>query len=144
MPAMGLEVFDRTIHLTNEWLLEIMTDLGTNERVHAWHALHAVTSTLRDRMPITEVAHLAAQLPLLVRGLFYEGWRPGAPATYRTRKDFLNRVQDQLDGRAPVDAERACRAVFSALLRHVTPGELEDVRAVLPAELKALLEPVSA
>lgn len=141
MSATGLEVFDRTIHLTNEWLLEIMTDLGTNERVHAWHALHAVTGALRDRMPVAEVAHLAAQLPLLVRGVFYEGWRPGHPATYRTREEFLNRVRELLEGRAPIDAERACRAVFSVLERHVTPGELDDVRAVLPAELKTFLEP---
>ena len=144
MAATGLEVFDRTIHLTNEWLLEVMHDLGTTERVHAWHALHAVLGALRDRMPVEEVAHLSAQLPLLVRGLFFEGWRPGAPARYRTRAELIARVQDALSGCAPVDADRACNAVFACLKRHITPGELHYVQAVLPAELKTLLEPAPA
>ena len=144
MAATGLDIFDRTIHLTNQWLLEIMQELGSTERIHAWHALAAVLHALRDRMPVAEGAHLSAQLPLLVRGLFFEGWRPAAPGRYRTRADLVARVRDDLSGCAPVDADAACDAVFSCLKRHVTAGELADVRAVLPADLKALLEPATA
>jgi uncharacterized protein (DUF2267 family) len=142
MSTTGLEVFDKTLHLTNVWLNEIMAALGTDRRTDAWHALRAVLTSLRDRLPPEEAAHLSAQLPLFVRGIFFEGWRPGAFQRIHTRDEFLARVRAQLAGQAPLDAELACRAVFATLHAHVTAGELADVRDVLPGELKSLLEPV--
>ena len=77
MSATGLEVFDRSLQETNIWLDEIMEDVGP-DRQRAYHVLRAVLHTLRDRLTVEEAAHLSAQLPLLVRGIYYEGWRPAA------------------------------------------------------------------
>jgi uncharacterized protein (DUF2267 family) len=75
MSATGLDVFDQTLQKTNIWLKEIMDDLGP-DRQRAYHALRAVLHTLRDRLTVEEAAHLSAQLPLLVRGIYFEGWHP--------------------------------------------------------------------
>lgn len=64
MSATCLDVFDRTIHLTNVWLDEIMTTLPRDRQL-AWHALGAVLRTVRDRVPLNLAVHLGAQLPLL-------------------------------------------------------------------------------
>src|SRR6266568_3524840 len=75
MSATGLEVFDKTLQTTNIWLDEIMAKLGPDRRI-AWHALGAVLHALRDRLQIGLAVHLGAQLPLLVRGLYYDQWHP--------------------------------------------------------------------
>lgn len=136
MSDTGLDTFDRTIQTTNLWLREIAEHLGTSDRRRAWHALGAVLQVLRDRLPVDEAAQLAAQLPLLVRGLYYEGWDPGRPKRIQTREEFVRHVRDVLGGQAAVDAPDACAAVFATLRGHVTKGELSDIESLLPTDLK--------
>jgi uncharacterized protein (DUF2267 family) len=76
MSITGLEVFDTTLQKTNEWLQEIMQEFGTENRQQAYAALRATLHTLRERLPTEETAHLGAQLPMLIRGIYYEGWHP--------------------------------------------------------------------
>jgi len=75
MSVTGLDVFDKTLQTTNIWLDEIMAKLGPDRQV-AWHVLTAVLHALRDRLPVGLAVHLGAQLPLLVRALYYDQWRP--------------------------------------------------------------------
>ncbi len=138
MTATGLDVFDRTLQITNTWLDELMKELGP-DRQRAWHALGAVLHPLRDRLPIDLAAHLGAQLPLLVRGLYYDQWRPaGQPERWRTLEEFLNRVTEGLARIRPVNARDAIRAVFLALSRHADPGQVGKVVDALPEELRTL------
>jgi uncharacterized protein (DUF2267 family) len=138
MSATGLDVFDRTIQTTNIWLNEIMDDLGPDRQV-AYRALRAVLHALRDRMTIEEAAHLSAQLPLLVRGIFFDMWRPAeAPLRMRTVEEFLTRVAVELQDIRPVDPEDAARAVFKTLGKHVSRGEIDQVRSQLPAQIRQL------
>jgi uncharacterized protein (DUF2267 family) len=92
MSATGLDVFDKTIQTTNIWLDEIMEDMGPDRQV-AWHTLGAVLRTLRDRLPPDLAAHLGAQLPLLVRGSFYDQYEPAAtPEKLRDLDPFLEQI----------------------------------------------------
>jgi uncharacterized protein (DUF2267 family) len=75
MSATGLEVFDKTVQTTNVWLKEIGEQIGP-DRHRCYQALRAVLFVLRDRLTPDEAAHLASQLPMLVRGIYYEGYRP--------------------------------------------------------------------
>jgi uncharacterized protein (DUF2267 family) len=77
MSANGLEVFDKTLETTHIWLKEIMEDIGPDRHV-AWHVLSVVLQKLRDRLPLPLAAHLGAQLPMLIRGVYYDQFDPTA------------------------------------------------------------------
>ena len=134
----GLEVFDETVHKTNAWLKEIMQAVGP-DRHRAYQALRAVLHCLRDRLTVEEVAQLGAQLPMLVRGIYYEAWDPtGKPEKIRSREEFLAQISAHLAHVRPINSEVAVRAVFQVLETHVTPGEIEDVIQALPHDIGTL------
>lgn len=88
-------------------------------------------------MDRTEAAHLAAQLPTLVRGIYYEGWNPArAPHKARDWEAFKAEFEAEWPGAARHDTEGAIRAVFGILDEHVTAGELDDVRSELPPDIE--------
>ena len=138
MSSTGLDVFDKTLQTTNIWLDEIMQTLGPERNV-AWHVLGAVIRALRDRLPAELSAHLSAQLPLLVRGAYYDRYRPGhGIAPLHTDDDFLHHVAEDLGGIRPVNVRKATQSVFAVLVHHVTPEQVEKVKASLPASIRAL------
>jgi uncharacterized protein (DUF2267 family) len=94
---------------------------------------------LRDRLTVEEVAQLSAQLPMLIRGFYYEGWDPtGKPLRARHKEQFLARIEQEFRGDDCIDPERIVRAVFTVLAKRVTEGEIEDAKHVLPAEIRDL------
>jgi uncharacterized protein (DUF2267 family) len=138
MSATGLEVFDKTIHTTNVWLDEIMEVLGPDRHV-AWHALGGVLRTVRNRVPLGLASHLGAQLPLMVRGAYYDHWRPGeAPERWRSRHEFLEILSQDFRELRPVDPKDAATAVFRVLQHHIDPGQAEKVRDALPQEVREM------
>jgi uncharacterized protein (DUF2267 family) len=138
MSTTGQPGFDRTIQETNTWLNEISDALGDPRRPVAYHALRGTLFALRDRLPVEEVFDLAAQFPMLLRGLFFEGYRPkNKPEKYH-REEFLGRVRDELEQAGGANVEEAVRAVFRTLEQHVGDGEVRDVREALPEDLRAL------
>ena len=138
MSMTGLEVFDDTLQKTNTWLKEIMETLGPDRR-RAYTAMRAVLHCLRDRLTIDEAAHLGAQLPMLVRGIYFEGWRPaGKPEKIRSRDEFLAGLAHKFENVRPINPEDAARAVFQTIEHHVDSGEIADVIQSLPQEIRAL------
>lgn len=138
MTATGLDVFDKTLQTTNVWLDEIMDEIGPDRHL-AWHTLGAVLRPLRDRLPLDLAAHLGAQLPLLVRGLYYDQWHPaGQPERIRKLDEFLQLVSDGLANTRPVNVRDATCAVFRTLTRHVDPGQTGKVVDALPEEIRSL------
>jgi uncharacterized protein (DUF2267 family) len=135
----GLDVFDTTIQKTNLWLKEMMDELGWDDRHKVYQGLRATLHALRDRLTPEEAVQLGAQLPLLVRGVYYEGWTPvGKPHKERHLAAFLAPIQAHFRNDPRVDAEAVARAVFKVLDEHITAGEMEDIRHVLPKELNTL------
>lgn len=138
MSATGLEAFDKTVQTTNIWLGEIMEKHGP-DRQTAWHILGAVLRTLRDRLPTGLSAHLGAQLPLLIRGTYYDQFEPSRqPTNDRTLDEFCSHVQAQMEFSRPVDPVDAIRTVFEVLSHYVDPGQVAKVREALPAEVRDL------
>jgi uncharacterized protein (DUF2267 family) len=138
MSVTGLEVFDTTVQKTNSWLKDLMAELGWHDRRKAYLALRVTLHALRDRLTVEEAAQLAAQLPMLIRGFYYEGWNPtGKPLRERHREEFLAHIEEHFTDE-PVDAEQVAHAVFAVLATHVSPGEIEQVEQVLPSEIRDL------
>jgi uncharacterized protein (DUF2267 family) len=139
MSTTGLEVFDKTVQTTNAWLKEIMEVTGP-DRHRAYRVLTAVLHAMRDRLTVDEAAQLGAQLPILIRGLYYDQWHhpAGKPERLRHKDEFLAEVGAELDDIKPINPEQAARAVFSVLERHIAPGEIEDIKATLPTQFREL------
>jgi uncharacterized protein (DUF2267 family) len=138
MAMTGLEVFDETMQKTNLWLKEIEAELGP-DRHRAYQALRGVLHCLRDRLTVDEAAHLAAQLPMLVRGIYYEAYRPaGKPERIRSANEFLQHVGEHFRNMRPIGADDAVRAVFGVLNRHIDPGEIREIVMSLPRPVRTL------
>jgi uncharacterized protein (DUF2267 family) len=124
--------FEVTLQHSQVWLDDVLDELRTDDRQLAYAALRAVLHALRDRLPPAEAVDLAAQLPMLLRGLFFEGWGlRDRSDSLRSKKSFLRHVAHGIK-RTDVTPEDAVRAVFAMLSRRVASGEIRDVIGALP------------
>lgn len=130
---------DHTIQQTNRWLKTLVNDYNFDDRHHAYNALRAVLHALRDRLTVEQAAHLGAQFPILVRGIYYEGWHLGSsPAPDRQVDEFAARVAQDLPPQFPRDSLSVTKAVFDLLWRELDPGETAKIIDALPVPLRAL------
>ncbi|MEY3003354.1 MAG: hypothetical protein RLZZ491_530 [Pseudomonadota bacterium] len=129
MSITGVPPLDHAPQVVAEWLNELCADLGWSDKRRAYLLLRETLHAVRDLLPVDEAADLAAQLPVLVRGIFFEGWSPAAtPVRARSKSDLLARVAAPF-GKTPLpDPERAVMAVLTLLRRHVSAGEIAHVR----------------
>ncbi len=139
MSAKGLEVIDHTVQQTHEWVNELTERLDWASHREALRLLRVTLHMLRDHLKLDESAQFAAQLPLLIRGMYYEGWVPkNTPVKQRHAAEFVaaieTQVDDVLDYRGPEDIT----TVFRLLNVKVSRGEVADVRSSLPGEIRAL------
>jgi uncharacterized protein (DUF2267 family) len=139
MKHTSVAAFDSTLQTTNVWLHDIQERLGWQDIHRAYHALRSVLHTLRDRLPVDQAAALAAQLPMLIRGFYYEGWHPhGKPLKKRHKEEFLAHIADAFRDDPLFDPEEVVQVVFQVLSRHITRGEIESVKQNLPAAIRSL------
>ncbi len=134
-------VFDNHLEVANRWLVEISESLqlSPDEEGRAVHALRAGLHAIRDRLPANEVLDLGAQLPTLIRGIYFEGWRlENDPARIRDRAAMISRVQKELAPDPRLVPVEVLRAVIHLLVEHVSPGEIGDVVATLPKPIASL------
>ncbi len=136
MSANGLDTFDKTLQTTNIWLDEIMEDLGPDRKT-AWRVLAVVLHRLRNRLPLGLAANLGAQLPILVRGIYYDQFQPEQlPDDCDTLKQFCAEIGEWLQDNRPINLEQAVRSVFALLSRHISTGEIGNVVQALPEEIR--------
>ena len=139
MDGTGIESLDHTIQDTNVWIKAIMRKLETDDRNLAFSALRCTLHALRDRIGPQNAVHLGAQLPTLIRGLYYAGWHmAGTPTKERHKEQFLTHISREFAPRKDVDPERVAQAVFDVLWEKLDPGETDKVLHMLPEELRAL------
>jgi uncharacterized protein (DUF2267 family) len=138
MSANGLEVFDKTLDTTHIWLKEIMDDVGP-DRHAAWHVLSVVLQRLRDRLPLPLAAHLGAQLPMLIRGVYYDHFDPAhLPGERMTREQFIEDVADGLSDTRPIDPLVAIQSVFGVLSNHISEGQIRKICDALPRSIRSI------
>lgn len=139
MSAPGLEGLDHTVYVTHAWINDLDERLGWENQARTYRLLRAVLHALRDRLQVNEVADLAAQLPSLLRGVYYEQWRPAkTPLKNRSKADFTAAVEDSFKADPLEKPVQAIMTVFDLLSEKITGGEVDDVRHALPEDLRNL------
>ena len=123
---------------TEAWIDDVMRRLGWHDRERVYLVLLATLHGLRDSLPRDEAVYIGAQLPALLRGLYYEGWHPGAHPAAKGRSAFLQRIHDSVHRDPGIDVEEAARVVFAALAARLSASELEDAKVATPEPLHNL------
>lgn len=139
MSAVGLESIDHTVQLTHIWINDLDVRLGWANKHRSYRLLRTVLQAIRDWLPVNEAVGLGAQLPELLRGVYYEHWRPTkTPVKGRHKADFIARIDEAFKTDPIQFTPDAVTTVFSLLSDKIAAGEIEDVRHELPADLRAL------
>ena len=136
MPA--LKDLRLAVSETEAWIDDVMRRLGWHDRERVYLVLLATLHGLRDSLPRDEAVYIGAQLPTLLRGLYYEGWHPGAHPAAKGRGAFLQRIHDSVHRDPGIDVEEAARVVFAALAARLPASELEDAKVATPKSLHNL------
>lgn len=131
MSEQGLETIETTVQKTHEWIERIAASTHMEKR-DAWKSLRAVLQTLRDRLPADLAEHFGAQLPMLVRGLYYEGWEPSKVPIKMSREEFLAVVQSRTIADRVIDPVQTVQNVLAILANHIGGGEMHKVMDAFP------------
>ena len=134
------EVLTRSIQATDIWLKELMDELKLETPSQAYAVLRPVLHALRDRLTVPQSAHLAAQFPAMVAGIFFDGWDPAAvPKKIRDADAFLDDVQSRAGADGLPDPRRCTAAVFGLLERKLSPGALAKAAGELPRSVREIV-----
>jgi len=146
MSIKGLESLQHTVELTHTWINDLDERLEWNNKPRAYRLLKSVLHALRDWLQLNEAVDLGAQLPTLLRGIYYEQWRPSAtPVRTRSKAAFLAHIDEDFQNDPLPNTAQAVMAVFELLSKKVTAGEIEQVRHALPEDLRTIwAEPYAA
>lgn len=138
MAGTSIAAFTQAAQQAQQWVNELADDLDWPER-RAYHLLRCVLHAIRDWLPQEEMTDLAAQLPALIRGVYFEGWKPlGTPVGNRKKEDFIERIQSAFADDRLNDPDAAVTAVFRLLGKHVSRGEIVQVRNAMKKPLQEL------
>lgn len=131
--------FNKYLEDVNSWIDEIALELEVEHRKDwAFNALRGVLYALRDRLTYQELFQFSAQLPTLIRGIFFEGYRyADKPEKYHA-DEFLTRIEKAMGPAAGIPPEQAFGAVLNVLYNRMNEGELNDIYIILPRDIKKL------
>lgn len=141
MSTSTVRQLNRTVDETHQWLRDLARKDPFQNEEQAYSLLRAVLHAVRDQLTVEEASHFAQQMPMLVRGFYYEGWRPAlAPNEERTREEFMDHVLSSLgpNPQETTDLDAAVRSVLELLTERLEEGQIRHVRQQLPAEMAEL------
>lgn len=128
METSGITKLDHAPQVAAEWLNALCEELDWTDRRRAYRLLRETLHALRDNLPVEQSADLAAQMPILIRGLYFEGWDPAAqPAHPRDKAGFLDRVAARFDRAPRGDTEKEVAAVIALLRRRMSAAQVDVV-----------------
>ena len=142
----AVPILEKNIHQTMTWIYAIEEECNWEEdnQKAAFAALRAVLHELRDLLPLENAIHLSAQLPLIIRGIFFENWSTRAEKfKIRKKEDLLVAVADELFPYPDIDPEAAVKGVITVLQDKISDGEWNKIMSVLPRDLRVLFVKVT-
>jgi uncharacterized protein (DUF2267 family) len=138
MTTTGLDIFDRTVQKSIIWVDAIRDELALEDRHRAYHLLRVVLHEIRDRLPMMQSVHLAAQLPILLRGVYYDGWSPSLTGNKKQLPEFLANIGSQLDPSLNLSAQAVAKCVLQVISEHVDIGEVRQIVSTMPQNMRWL------
>jgi len=140
MSKQTVPVLETTMQKAHLWFKDLTALMGWEDQQLAYLALRAVLHALRDRLPIEVAAKLGAQLPILIRGIYYEGWVPAhVPFNVRHLEDFLELITSYLGNDLLIpDVELITKNVLKVMASHLSEGEMDHLKKVLPKSIASL------
>jgi uncharacterized protein (DUF2267 family) len=142
MPHSNVTQLSHACQQAQEWIKNLASRPPFEVEEQAYAYMRAVLHTLRDRLTVEEAVHLASHLPTLIRGVYYDGWKPAsAPDKIKTQQEFYQRVEGCFGGLAhagTVDTVSGTNAVLAFLEENIDAGELRHVKGQLPRDLQGL------
>lgn len=130
--------FESSIHKTNTWINEINEKLNYKDKQTAYTALEGTIQILRDMLTVEEATDFGSQLPLLLRGTYYTNWDPSKTPIDINKSSFISRVHAHLGNNPDIEPNETVKNVFDFLKTKITPGQIQDVKAQLPEDIKRL------
>ena len=132
---------DKSTQKTKEWLHEFQDELGWENENMTYIAFRSVIQTLRDRLPVEEAVELGDELPMVMKGMYYEGYRAtGKPEKIKNREEFFEKVQEK-SSKKPINTQQATSATFSLLQRKLGGGgEIKQVKDNLHKDIQKFWE----
>jgi uncharacterized protein (DUF2267 family) len=136
MSNVGVTSLDNSVDLTNVWFRDILSQLKWQSKESAYQALRGTLHAIRDRLPAEEAVELAAQLPLIIKGMYFDGWTLRDKPEKFKKEEFARRVHAQFQYDPNVNPAEVIRAVLRVMYKHMGEGELRDVRSNMPKEIQ--------
>ena len=134
-----IPTIDAAAQQANIWINELADMAHLEDRRQAYRLLRAGFHALRDWMNPDQAADFGAQLPTLLLGIYYEGWNPSAtPIAERSRQQFVARVQEAFEHDPLRHPEMAIESFFALLNKHISAGQLNQMRNALQKPLRDL------
>lgn len=141
MSTNNIAALDHAYENVTAWLKEVQNELGWDSLENTYSATKAVLQAIRDRLPVEEVIHLSAGLPLVMKGMLIDQYDfTEKPAKIFTQSLFLELVEEYYNPykRNQIHPEETVCAVIKVLNRRMGGGEMRKVAAIMPNEIKEL------
>lgn len=136
----GLDVFDQSLQKTNLILGDIEKKYRwENRRRQAYAGLRAVLHALRDGLTAREAAHFSAQLPLMLKGVFFDQWDPERAPMKMHKEEFIQHIRKEFPFDIEVPIEDFIADIFTILEEHMDPGEFEKIKLIVPKDIADLM-----
>lgn len=123
----------------NGWFNELNLSMPTSSR-ETFLVFKAVLHSIRDTLNAQNATYLGTHLPLLIKGIYYEGWDPSNnPRNLSCTEDFFDIVDERYHGERIIEAVEEISAVVRFLSKKIGQDE-SWLRDFVPKELSVLWE----
>ncbi|RMD46233.1 MAG: DUF2267 domain-containing protein [Aquificota bacterium] len=147
--------FEKYVATGNDFIKEVAEELtgkgreeiAESDKEKALRITRAVLHGIRNRLMPEEFVNFISQLPMCLKAIAVDGWKiDKAPEKIKHVDEFVEEVYKE-DGKvAPRDfgnqeeARKAIKAVLRVMKRHISDGEIKDIEAEMPKQLKEFIE----
>ena len=138
--------FEDYVKDAKTWLHHAQQALGIQDEQQAGRIFRAVLHAIRDRLPAEEAMHLGAQLPIIWKGIFFQGFklRP-EPVVIRHEGEWLDFIRSKnqvaaIDFPTHDHVRLAFQDIMSMLETHLSEGQYLQIIQALHAEIVHVLD----